>query len=240
MFFMALWDAVSRVFFMALQVVNTGSFPQPLTAQQEQEYLVAYHERGDQAARNKLVEHNLRLVAHIIKKYYSSVRDQDDLISIGTIGLMKAVNTFDHTKGVRLATYASRCVENEILMYFRASRKTAQDISITEPIETDKEGHTLTLMDVIAAEDTIADDLELKVNATKLYRYMEECLTAREKEIIDWRYGLTRDPLTQREVARRLNISRSYVSRIEKKALEKLRKRFERGDVRTADRRRKL
>ena len=229
---MALWDAVSRVFFMALQVVNSGSFPHPLTAQQEQEYLIAYHERGDQEARNKLVEHNLRLVAHIIKKYYSSVRDQDDLISIGTIGLMKAVNTFDYTKGVRLATYASRCVENEILMYFRAARKTAQDVSIMEPIETDKEGHTLTLMDVIAAEDTIADDLELKVNAAKLYRYMEETLTDREKEIIDWRYGLTRKPMTQREVARKLNISRSYVSRIEKKALEKLRRRFERGDVR--------
>ncbi len=234
MVLMALWDAVSRIFFMALQVVNSGSFPHPLTAQQEQEYLIAYHERGDQAARNKLVEHNLRLVAHIIKKYYSSVRDQDDLISIGTIGLMKAVNTFDHTKGVRLATYASRCVENEILMYFRANRKTAQDVSIMEPIETDKEGHTLTLMDVIAAEDTIADDLELKINATKLYRYMEETLDDREKEILCRRYGLTQEPMTQREVARCLNISRSYVSRIEKRALEKLRRRFERGDVRPA------
>lgn len=226
-----LLDAVSRIFFMALQVVNSGSFPHPLTAQQEQEYLIAYHEHGDQEARNQLVEHNLRLVAHVIKKYYSSVRDQDDLISIGTIGLIKAVNTFDHTKGVRLATYASRCVENEILMHFRASRKTAQDVSITEPIETDREGHTLTLMDVIAAEDTIADDLEMKVNATKLYRYMEETLTEREKEIIHWRYGLTCPPQTQREVARRLRISRSYVSRIEKKALTKLRRRFERGDV---------
>ncbi len=230
--FVELWDAVSRLFFMALQVVNSGSFPRPLTAEQEQECLVAYHEHGDLAARNRLVEHNLRLVAHIIKKYYSSVRDQDDLISIGTIGLMKAVNTFDHTKGVRLATYASRCVENEVLMYFRSTRKTAQDVSITEPIETDKEGHTLTLMDVIAAEDTIADDLDNKINATKLYRYMEETLTDREKEILCWRYGLIHDPLTQREVAKKLNISRSYVSRIEKKALEKLRRRFERGDVR--------
>ena len=219
---------------MALQVVNSGSFPHPLTAQKEHEYLIAYHEHGDQEARNKLVEHNLRLVAHIIKKYYSSVRDQDDLISIGTIGLMKAVNTFDYTKGIRLATYASRCVENEILMYFRANRKTAQDVSITEPIETDKEGHTLTLMDVIAAEDTIADDLEHKVNAAKLYRYMEETLNGREKEVLCWRYGLTREPMTQREVALKLNISRSYVSRIEKKALEKLRRRFERGDVRKA------
>lgn len=236
--FMELWNAVSRIFFMALQVVNSGSFPHPLTAQQEQEYLIAYHEHGDMEARNRLVEHNLRLVAHIIKKYYSSVRDQDDLISIGTIGLMKAVNTFDHTKGVRLATYASRCVENEILMYFRANRKSAQDVSIMEPIETDKEGHTLTLMDVIAAEDTIADDLDMKINAAKLYRYMEETLNDREKDILCQRYGLTHDPLTQREVAKKLNISRSYVSRIEKKALEKLRRRFERGDVRPTVKRR--
>ncbi|MBR5540370.1 MAG: RNA polymerase sporulation sigma factor SigK, partial [Clostridia bacterium] len=223
---------LSRIFFMALQVVNTGSFPHPLSAEEEQACLVAFREHDDLAARNRLVEHNLRLVAHIIKKYYSSVRDQDDLISIGTIGLIKAINTFNYTKGVRLATYASRCVENEILMYFRANRKTAQDVSIMEPIETDKEGHSLTLMDVIAQEDTILEDLDLKINSTKLYRYMEEALNEREKEILRWRYGLIRDPLTQREVAKKLGISRSYVSRIEKKALEKLRKRFERGDVR--------
>lgn len=228
----AFLNAISRVFFLALQVINSGSFPRPLTAAQEQEFLVAYHERGDLAARNALVEHNLRLVAHIIKKYYSTVQDQDDLISIGTIGLMKAVNTFDYTKGVRLATYASRCVENEILMYFRANKKTAQDVSLTEPIDTDREGHSLTLMDVIAAEDTIADDLDLKVNATKLYRYMEETLDGREKDVIIRRYGLLADPQTQREVARRMGISRSYVSRIEKRALGKLRRRFEQGDVR--------
>ncbi|MBR2338665.1 MAG: RNA polymerase sporulation sigma factor SigK [Clostridia bacterium] len=231
--FLELLHSVSRIFFMALQVINSGSFPRPLTAQQEQECLIAYHERGDMTARNRLVEHNLRLVAHIIKKYYSSTRDQDDLISIGTIGLMKAVNTFDYKKGVRLATYASRCVENEILMYFRANKKTAQDVSLTEPIETDREGHSLTLMDVIAADDTIADDLDLKINASKLYRYMEETLEDREKEIIRRRYGLTGNPQTQREVARRLDISRSYVSRIEKKALGKLRRRFEQGDVRS-------
>lgn len=229
--FLEWWDVISRIFFMALQVVNSGSFPHPLSLKEEQECLIAYREHGDREARNKLVEHNLRLVAHIIKKYYSAVRDQDDLISIGTIGLMKAVDTFDHTKGVRLATYASRCVENEILMYFRANRKSAQDVSIMEPIETDKEGHTLTLMDVIATEDTIADDLDMKLNAAKLYRYMEETLDEREKEILCQRYGLLGDPLTQREVARRLQISRSYVSRIEKKALEKLRCRFERGDI---------
>ncbi len=230
--FAQIWDIVSRLFFMALQVVNSGSFPHPLSAVEEQACLVAYHEQGDVEARNRLVEHNLRLVAHIIKKYYSAVRDQDDLISIGTIGLIKAVNTFDHTKGVRLATYASRCVENEILMYFRATRKTAQDISIMEPIETDKEGHTLTLMDVIAAEDTIADDLDMEINGAKLHRYMAEALEEREREILSLRYGLTGEPMTQREVARQLHISRSYVSRIEKKALDKLYRRFDRGDVR--------
>lgn len=230
--FWELLQSVSRIFFMALHVINSGSFPRPLTAAQEQECLVAYHENGDLAARNRLVEHNLRLVAHIIKKYYSHTQDQDDLISIGTIGLMKAVNTFDYKKGVRLATYASRCVENEILMYFRATKKTAQEVSLTEPIETDREGHSLTLMDVIAADDTIADDLDLKVNSSKLYRYIDETLEEREKEILSRRYGLTGNPQTQREVARRLNISRSYVSRIEKKALDKLHRRFEQGDVR--------
>ena len=218
---------------MALQVVGSGSFPHPLSAQEEHQCLVLFREQGDMVARNRLVEHNLRLVAHIIKKYYSSVRDQDDLISIGTIGLIKAINTFDYQKGVRLATYASRCVENEILMYFRANRKTAQDISIMEPIETDKEGNTLTLMDVIAADDTIVEDLDFKINAAKLYRYIEETLGEREKEIIRLRYGLMGMPLTQRKVAQKLDISRSYVSRIEKKALSKLRKRFERGDVKT-------
>lgn len=224
--------ALSRVFFMALSVVNSSSFPHPLSAEEEHRCLVAFREGGDMTARNRLIEHNLRLVAHIIKKYYSAVRDQDDLISIGTIGLIKAINTFDYTKGVRLATYASRCVENEILMVFRANRKSAQDVSIMEPIETDKEGHSLTLMDVIADEDTILEDLDLKINATKLYRYMDETLTAREKEILQWRYGLVGEPLTQRQVAKKLGISRSYVSRIEKKALDRLHKRFERGDVR--------
>lgn len=225
-------QSLSNIFYMALHVVNSGSFPKPLSAEQERAYLEAFREHGDIQARNELVEHNLRLVAHIIKKYYSSVRDQDDLISIGTIGLMKAVTTFDYTKGIRLATYASRCIENEILMQFRANKKTAQDVSIMEPIDTDKDGHPLTLMDVIAEDDTILDDLDLKINAEKLYRYMEETLDDREKEIIRWRYGLIGDGLTQREVAKKLNISRSYVSRIEKKALDKLKRRFDEGDVR--------
>ena len=134
-----LLNSLSHIFYMALHVVNSGSFPRPLTAAQERECLEAYHLRNDMEARNTLIEHNLRLVAHIIKKYYSSVRDQDDLISIGTIGLIKAVGTFDYTKGTRFATYASRCIENEILMHFRASKKTAQDVSISDPIDRSEE-----------------------------------------------------------------------------------------------------
>ena len=183
------------------------------------------------AARGELIEHNLRLVAHIIKKYYSRAADQDDLISIGTIGLIKAVNTFDYTKGIRLATYASRCVENEILMHFRAGKKSAQDVSISEPIDTDKDGQQLTLIDVLAVDDTIVDDLELKLNAEKLRRYIAEVLDDREQQVILWRYGLGGKERTQREVARALDISRSYVSRIEKRALEKLKKRYEAGDI---------
>ena len=226
-----LLQSLSRIFYMALHVVNSGSFPRPLPVEEERCYLESYRLHGDMSARNQLIEHNLRLVAHIIKKYYSSVRDQDDLISIGTIGLIKAVNTFDYTKGTRLATYASRCIENEILMHFRSGKKTAQDVSFSEPIDTDKDGHPLTLSDVIAEDDTIVDDIDLKINSEKLYRYIGEILGDREKKIIELRYGLFCDALTQREVASRLNISRSYVSRIEKKALQKLKKRFDAGEA---------
>ena len=223
-----LLQLLSRMFYMALHVVNFNSFPRPLSAARERECLVAYRENGDMA---ELIEHNLRLVAHIIKKYYSRAADQDDLISIGTIGLIKAVNTFDYTKGIRLATYASRCVENEILMHFRAGKKSAQDVSISEPIDTDKDGQQLTLIDVLAVDDTIVDDLELKLNAEKLRRYIAEVLDDREQQVILWRYGLGGKERTQREVARALDISRSYVSRIEKRALEKLKKRYEAGDI---------
>jgi len=190
---------------------------------------MAFREKNDLAARGKLIEHNLRLVAHIVKKYYNNVLEQEDLISVGSIGLIKAVETFDCTKGIRLATYASRCIENEILMYFRAGKKSAQDVSFSEPIDTDKDGNPLTLIDVIAGNDTIADDLDLKINSEKLNNYIREVLECRERQIIAWRYGLVGDGMTQREVAEKLNISRSYVSRIEKKALEKLRARFNRG-----------
>lgn len=225
--------SLCNVYYMALHVVNSGSFPRPLSAEEENRALEAWKSRGDRQARDTLIEHNLRLVAHIIKKYYSSVQDQEDLISIGTIGLIKAVSTFNPQKGSRLATYASRCIENEILMHFRAEKKTAQDVSMMEPIDTDKDGHPLTLMDVIAQDDTMLDDLDLKINAEKLYRYMHEVLDERELEILQLRFGLVGDGYTQREVGRKLNISRSYVSRIEKRALEKLKERFERGDADT-------
>lgn len=220
-------DLLSHVVFLALHLVSPGSFPRPLTAEQERDALRRFREENDLAARSMLIEHNLRLVAHIVKKYHGSNEDPDDLVSIGTIGLIKAVNTFDHTKGARLATYASRCIENEILMHFRAGKKTAQDVSLSEPIDTDKDGHPLSLLDVIADEDTLCEDLERKVNIEKLRCFIDEELDAREREVIAWRYGLRGDGMAQREVAAMLGISRSYVSRIEKKALEKLRARFE-------------
>ena len=226
--FASLLELLSHVVFFALHLMNPGSFPRPLTAEQEREALVRFHEHGDMQARSRLIEHNLRLVAHIVKKYQNATQDQEDLISIGTIGLIKAVGTFDHTKGARLATYASRCIENEILMHLRSNKKRAQDVSLSEPIDTDKDGHPLSLLDVIADDDTLAEDLELKVNGEKLRRYIYEVLDEREREVIAWRYGLKGDGMAQREVATMLGISRSYVSRIEKKALEKLHERFER------------
>ena len=222
---------LSQMMFLVLSVVNSGSFPKPLTAREEQEALAAMH-AGDRQARTRLVEHNLRLVAHIIKKHYSGAREQEDLISIGTIGLIKAVDTFDSTKGPRLAAYTSRCIENEILMHFRAAKKTEKDVSLSEPIDTDSEGRPLTLMDVLAQEDTILEDLDRKINLGKLERYLQESLEERELEILRLRYGLEGEPLAQWQVAKRLGISRSYVSRLETRALDKLRRRYERGDAR--------
>lgn len=162
-----------------------------------------------------------------LKKYYSNFSEQDDLISIGTIGLIKAVNTFDGSKGIRLSSYAARCIENEVLMYFRSSKKSSQDISINEPIDTDKDGNALTLMDVMATEDNILESIDCKIKSEQLKRYIDEVLSPRERTIIRLRYGLDGlKPLTQREVAQRLGISRSYVSRIEKRSLAALNKRF--------------
>lgn len=210
-----------------LHVNNTGSFPPALKAKEE-EKLVKLAENGDRKAKNKLIEHNLRLVAHVIKKYYSNSSDQEDLISIGTIGLIKAIDTFKSDKGTRLATYAARCIENEILMYFRSQKKNSQDISVNEPIDTDNEGNPLTLIDLIAAEDTILDDIFLNSMSRKLYEFIEELDSERDKTIIVLRYGLNnKKPLTQKEVAKRLSISRSYVSRIEKRVLAQLKVRFD-------------
>ena len=218
--------ALSGFLFFVLHVTGSGSFPRPLTAKEEKECLERM-QRGDPEAKATLIEHNLRLVAHIIKKYYSGSSEQDDLISIGTIGLIKAVNTFDSSKGIRLSSYAARCIENEVLMYFRSSKKSAQDISINEPIDTDKDGNTLTLIDIMATEDNILDKLDYKIKSEQLKQYVNEVLSEREKTIIRLRYGLGgTKPLTQREVAQRLGISRSYVSRIEKKSLAALHKRF--------------
>lgn len=210
--FSMLLELLSNLFFSILHVTGAGSFPKPLTAKEEADCL-SRMKNGDAAARALLIERNLRLVAHIIKKYYAGNYDQDDLISIGTIGLIKAVDTFDSEKNIRLSSYASRCIENEILMYFRSGKKNAQDISMNEPIETDKDGNPLTLMDTMASEDNIAEVLDGKIKAEELHRYVAEVLSPREKLIVVLRYGLTGGrPLPQREVAGKLGISRSYVS----------------------------
>ncbi|MBO4733532.1 MAG: RNA polymerase sporulation sigma factor SigK [Clostridia bacterium] len=221
-----LLEIISRVFYLALNVKSAGSFPPPLKAKEESELLKKIAE-GDMNARNKLIEHNLRLVAHIVKKYYTAGCDQDDLISIGTIGLIKAISTFNNDKCIRLATYAARCIENEILMYFRNIKKCAQDVYISDPIETDKEGNTLTLIDVIADESDIAEEIDKKMKIEKLKVIIGGVLDEREYRIIRLRYGLGgKKELTQREVAKKLSISRSYVSRIEKAALNKLKSKF--------------
>ena len=218
---------VSQLLFFTLHLKQASSFPPPLSGARERELLQQLKETGDRQARALLIEHNLRLVAHIIKKYYAAGGDQDDLVSIGTIGLIKAIDSFDPDKGTRLATYAARCIENEILMHFRALRRTAGTVSLTEPMEADKDGSPLSLMDLISVDDTIADDLDLKQKTLQLYQFLQEMEDPREKEILIKRYGLyqTRE-MTQREIARELGISRSYVSRIEKKAVGRLRERF--------------
>ena len=208
----------------ALRLDQPGSFPKPLSAKEERFYL-EQAAKGDLNARNILIERNLRLVAHIMKKYYSQSADQEDLLSIGTIGLIKGIETVDLSKGARLATYAARCVENEILMYFRSQKKTSGDVSLSDYIETGKDGTQLSVQDVIASDEDLFEDLSRKEEAGKLYAAIEKCLTQREKAVVRLRYGLDGSvAFRQQEVAAQLGISRSYVSRIEKKALEKLRK----------------
>jgi len=207
------------------------TFPKPLSAREEKEYLERCNE-GDQLARDVLIERNMRLVAHVVKKYQSPDYDIEDLLSVGTIGLIKAVNTFKVDKGSRLATYAAKCVENEILMLFRASKKLSKEVSLFEPIGVDKDGEAVSLVDIIEMEnkETI-DTMILKQDVKELYEAFDSCLSDTEKTVIRMRYGLFRGKEhTQREIAAQLGISRSYVSRIEKKALEKLRGEFEKKE----------
>ena len=211
----------------SLRLSGGGSVPEPLSAAEERMWLERYAQ-GDPEARNVLIEHNLRLVSHIIKKYYVQSADQEDLISIGTIGLIKGISSFDPSKGAKLATYAARCIENEILMYFRGQKKLQGEVSLSDSIDMDKEGNALQLMDVVGVDDTMLEDLHDRDSAERVRQLVGECLTPRESEIIRLRYGLGGTiPLTQREVAAAFNISRSYVSRIEKRALEKLRAQLE-------------
>lgn len=204
-------------------IQNVNSFPQPLNPEEEQYYLEEYR-KGNEDAKNILVERNLRLVAHVVKKYSNTGREIDDLISIGTIGLIKAIITFDDSKGTRLATYAARCIENEILMTIRASKKTKTEVSLHDPIGIDKEGNEISLIDILGSDcDIILDEVELKIQTKKLYQKMEKILKSRERVVIEMRYGLTSGLVkTQREIAEILGISRSYVSRIEKRAIKKL------------------
>ena len=196
-----------------LRLGTTGSFPRPLRAEEEREYLERFAQ-GDLEARNKLIEHNLRLVSHILKKYYVQASDQDDLISIGTIGLIKGISTFKPDKNVRLATYASRCVENEILMYFRSQRKYQGDVSLSDSIDSDRDGNALSLMDVISVDDDMLENLDTKDSCAKVRRCVDSCLSEREAKVITLRYGLDGEvPRTQREIAAACGISLSYVSR---------------------------
>lgn len=217
----AVWLMLSSLLY-SLQL-STGSFPKPLTEAEERHYL-ELSAQGDLEARNILIERNLRLVAHIMKKYYTQTSDQEDLISIGTIGLIKGITSFDPSKGARLATYAARCVENEILMHFRSQRKSAQDVSLFDYIETSADGTPLELMDVVSEESDMLEQVASREMVVHLRRAMEECLTDQERLVIQLRYGLNgQGPKRQREVASLTGISRSYVSRIEKRALQKLR-----------------
>lgn len=209
--------------FLLSYVSNTNAFPKPLSPKEEEHFLKLAHD-GDAEASNILIEHNLRLVAHIVKKYSANTNyDSDDLISIGTIGLIKAIRSFDGKKNTRLATYAARCIENEILMLMRSGKKTAQEVSLNDCLGHDSDGNEITFMDILPSEENeIADTVGLNLDIKNLYQYIEKALDEREKEIILLRYGLNGRAKTQREIAKNMGISRSYVSRIEKKALKKL------------------
>ena len=217
--------ALGLVYFI-LGISSPQNFPAPLSAKAERE-LFEKMKKGDMAARTKLIEHNLRLVAHLVRKYYFSYKNQDDLISIGSIGLVKAIDSFDYTSGVRFATYGAKCIQNEILMHFRAQKKLLNEVSINDTIDMDRDGNPLTYEDIISTDDTIAEDIDRRLHTEKALRLVQEILSPRERKIIVLRYGLNNRPaMTQRDVAKLLGISRSYVSRIEKSALEKMLAKF--------------
>ena len=223
---LASFGRISQLLHVILGISTPQNFPRPLTAAEEEAAFVRAR-AGDESARQELILHNLRLVSHIVRKYYASSRNQEDLVSIGTIGLVKAVDTFHVDNGTRFATYAAKCIQNEILMHFRAQRKRNAEISINETIDVDRDGNPLTYMDVISSDECVSEEILRKVEAEQALRYVATRLTEREREIIEMRFGLNgREPLTQREVAEQLNISRSYVSRIEKASIEKLREAF--------------
>ncbi len=218
---------LDSIIMIALHLEDRLVFPEPLTKEEEKLYIEKMR-NGDKKAKDILIERNLRLVAHVIKKYYSANVEQEELLSVGTLGLIKAILSFDDSKGVKLATYAARCIDNEILMFFRNKKKTSLDVSFEEPIEKDGDGNPLTLMDIIFVDDTVLDEINTKNNIKKLHRYLADMEDNREKKILIMRYGLDgKNPLTQSEIADIFGISRSYVSRIETKCIKKLRKKFE-------------
>ncbi|MCM1055073.1 MAG: RNA polymerase sporulation sigma factor SigK [Bacteroides sp.] len=235
MFTLMIRTVLKNLIFFALHLERTNNFPKPLSKKEEQE-CIRLIAQGDEKAREKLIEHNLRLVAYIVKKHYSDSNEQEDLISIGTIGLIKAVETFSEDKKTNFSTYAGKCIDNQIKMYFRKIKHKQSEMYLDAPIEVDKEGNPLTIADIFKDLTDVSKEVDLRLDLQKLYRYINESLDERERMILCSRYGLSSTKgvperaLTQREVAQKLNISRSYVSRIEKKALQKLADRFEKND----------
>ncbi len=221
---MGILSVVLKIVFMILGVEPVQKFPPALSKEEEAECFELCR-KGDIKARDRLIEHNLRLVAHVVRKYYTANKSNDDLISVGTIGLIKAVDTFNNSSGTRFATYAAKCIQNEILMLFRSQKKLGCEVSLNDTIDVDKDGNPLTYLDIISVEDTIAEDIDKKIQINRALNYIRDNLDEREKQILVMRYGLgNTQAYPQREVARMLGISRSYVSRIEKSCLEKIRK----------------
>ena len=221
---MGIFSMILHIAFMILGVEPMQKFPPALSKEDEEKYFIL-HKQGNDEARQKLIEHNLRLVAHVVRKYYITSKNTDDLISVGTIGLIKAIDSFNDKNGTKFATYAAKCIQNEILMLFRSQKKTGCEVSLNDTIDIDKDGNPLTYLDIISTEDTIVEDLDKKILINKAIGYIRDNLDEREKQILIMRFGLgNTEAYTQKEVATKLGISRSYVSRIEKSSLEKINK----------------